>query len=56
MEISLLENWPNFTNISGKFVINDDVMKMADDQKKIFHIFLKDVKQGCVVPKISFVA
>ena len=41
MEISLLEKWPNFTNFSGKFVINDDVIKMTDDQKKKFFTFFK---------------
>ena len=40
----------------GKIVINNDVIKMADDQKKVFHIFKKNVRQACVVPKISFVA
>ena len=39
MEISLLEKWPNFTNISGKFVINFDVIKMTDDLKKMFTFF-----------------
>ena len=33
---SLLEKWPHFTDISGKFVMNDDVIKMADDQKNLF--------------------
>ena len=39
MEISPLEKWPNFTNISGKFVINFDVIKMTDDLKKMFTFF-----------------
>ena len=56
MEISLIEKWSNVTNYSEKFVINDDVIKMAEDQKKTFSYFLKDVRPGCVVPKISFVA
>ena len=39
MEISLFEKWPSFTNDLGKFVMNDDVIKMADDQKKKFTFF-----------------
>ena len=51
MEISLLEKWPNFTNISGKFVINDDVIKMTDDQKKnFFHVFKKYVGKNVPTP------
>ena len=52
MEISLLEKWPNFTNISGKFVINDDVIKMTDDQKKnFFHVFKKYVGKNVLCQK-----